>query len=78
MRMSVCVYFKTHVETVSCGTPYFAETSLFVISFSKSFKALYFSAKDLLFVSFCLTGAIFCKKKSDENYLVLFCLQQIE
>ena len=56
------------------GTPYFAVTSLFDVPFSKFFKALHFSAKDV-FVGFHLADSIFHKKISDEYYLVLFCLQ---
>ena len=48
------------------GTPYFVATSLFDNPFSRSFKALHFSAKDL-FVSFRFTGTIFLKKTSDEK-----------
>ena len=50
---------------------HFAATSLFDISFSKSLKALDFSAKNL-FISFRLTGVIFRKKTSDEYYLCYF------
>ena len=44
---------------------------------SKSLKVLHFSAKNL-FVSFRVTGAIFCKKISGVYYLVLLYLQEIE
>ena len=55
------------------GTSYFTTTSLFDVPFSKSFKALHFSAKHL-FASFRLKDASFRKKISDGNiYLVLFC-----
>ena len=63
--VNLCL-FLTHVKTVFLGTPYFVATSLFDNPFSRSFKALYFSAKDL-FVSFHFTGAIFLKKTSDEK-----------
>ena len=42
--------FLTHVERLFFGRPYFAATSLFVIPFSKSLKALkYFTPIGLLF-----------------------------
>ena len=67
--VNLCL-FLTHVETVFCGTPYFVATSLFDNPFSRSFKALHFSAKDL-FVSFRFTGAIFLKKTSDKKLKTL-------
>ena len=41
--------FFTHAERVFFGTPYFAATSLFIISFSKLFTALHFTRIGLLF-----------------------------
>ena len=55
--VSLCLLL-THVETVIRGTQYFAATSLFDIPFSKSSKALSFSAKNQ-FVSFRSTRVIF-------------------
>ena len=46
--VNLCLFF-THVERVFFGTPYFAATSLFVIPFSKSFRALHFTPIGLLF-----------------------------
>ena len=43
----MCLFF-THAERVFFGTPYFAATSLFLIPFSKSFKALHFTPIGLL------------------------------
>ena len=74
-KLLICV-FLTHVEIVFCGTPYFVATSLFDNPFSRSFKALHFSAKDL-FVSFRFTGVIFLKKTFDEKrktYVMYFFL----
>ena len=51
--VNLCLFF-THIERVFFGTPYFAATSLFVIPFSKSFKALHFTPTGLLFNHFCL------------------------
>ena len=56
----------THIEIVFRGTRCFLVTFLFDNPFSRSFKALPFSVKDL-FVSFSFTGAIFLKKTSDEK-----------
>ena len=61
----------THVETVFRRTPYFVATSLFDNPFSRFFKAMHFSAKDL-FVRFHFTGAIFTKKTSDEKLKTFF------
>ena len=63
--VNLCL-FLTHVETVFRGTLYFVAKPLFENPFSRSFKALNFSAKDL-FVSFHFTGAIFLKKTSDKK-----------
>ena len=60
------MFFLTHVETVFRGTQHFVATSSFDNPFSRFFKALHVSAKDL-FVSFRFTGAIFLKKTSDEK-----------
>ena len=54
-------------------TPNFVATSLFDNPFSRSFKALHFSAKALI-VSFCFMGAIFLKKTSDEKLKIFWCI----
>ena len=46
--------FFTHVDLVFFRTRYFAATSLFVIPFSRYFKALYFTPISLLFNHFSL------------------------
>ena len=60
--VNLCLFF-THVERVFFGTPYFAATSLFVIPFSKSFKALHFTPIGLLF-NLRFMGTIFLSQRT--------------
>ena len=59
-----------HVERMLFGTPYFAATSLFVIFFSKSFKALHVAPIGLLF-NLRFIGTIFLSQRT-KNGLFMF------
>ena len=60
--VNLCLFF-THVERVFFGTSYFDATSLFVIPFSKPFKALHFKPTWLLF-NLRFMGTIFLLQRT--------------
>ena len=79
-RSCQVVLIFTHVERVFLGTPYFAGTSLFVIPFFKSFKALHFTPIGLLFNRrFMCT--IFLSQKNKNGFfeftMVYLCIQKL-
>ena len=70
--------FFTHEEREFFGTPYFVDfvaTSLFVIRFSKSFKAFYFTPIGLLFnLRFMGTIFLWQRTKNDLFEFPTLCL----
>ena len=60
--VNLCLFFP-HVERVFFRTPYFVAISLFVIPFSKSFKALHFTPIGLLF-NLRFMGTIFLLQRT--------------